>query len=120
MSASQLERLRSSLTPFGLEWTRRTGRPLATARDGMDFLASMKGRDDFWAALAHRDEGQARALDFAARFEQELVHQATQRRSLDETFEVGWRLLERLPRADLSRLGEKAWAWRRAHGGQPS
>jgi V/A-type H+-transporting ATPase subunit B len=65
-------------------------------------------------------ETDRRALAFADRFEQELVHQGTHRRGLDETFEIGWRLLEKLPRADLSRLGDAAFAWRREHGGRES
>jgi V/A-type H+-transporting ATPase subunit B len=61
-----------------------------------------------------------RALAFAARFEHELVHQGTARRSLEDTVELGWRLLEELPREDLSRLGEAAWAWRRERAGAES
>lgn len=62
-------------------------------------------------------ESDRRALAFAARFEQELVHQGTRRRSLEETVEIGWQLLETLPREDLSRLSDAAWAWRREHPG---
>jgi V/A-type H+-transporting ATPase subunit B len=62
-------------------------------------------------------EPERRALAFALRFEREIVHQGTTRRSLDETFELGWRLLEELPRSDLSRLDEAAWAWRSEHTG---
>ena len=54
-----------------------------------------------------------RALAFAQRFERELVHQGGERRGLEETVEVGWRLLEALPREDLSRLDDDAWAARR-------
>ena len=46
-----------------------------------------------------------RALDFAERFEREFVHQGTQRRSIAETLELGWRLLDRAPPQDLLRLG---------------
>lgn len=55
-------------------------------------------------------EADRRALDFAARFEQELVHQGNNRRGIAETIELGWTLLRRLPRADLSRLSDVAWA----------
>ena len=54
-----------------------------------------------------------RALEFAERFESELVSQGRSRRSLDETIEIGWQLLETLPREDLWRLGEEAWSARR-------
>lgn len=51
-SEAQLEHLKSRLLPFGAEWTALSGRALSTARDGIDFLAAMKNRDDFWASLA--------------------------------------------------------------------
>lgn len=60
-----------------------------------------------------------RALAFADRFEREYVHQGTVRRSLGETLEAGWRLLETLPREDLHRIPEEAWARRRGRGGTP-
>jgi V/A-type H+-transporting ATPase subunit B len=49
-------------------------------------------------------ESEQRILAFAARFERELVHQAGQRRSLDESFAVAWRLLGSIPRDELVRL----------------
>jgi V/A-type H+-transporting ATPase subunit B len=55
-----------------------------------------------------------RALDFAHRFEQEFVQQRDRRRSIADTLDVGWRLLESQPREDLSRLDEAAWSWRQA------
>jgi V/A-type H+-transporting ATPase subunit B len=58
-----------------------------------------------------------RALGFAERFEHEFVHQGEALRRVDETLAVGWRLLETLPREDLSRLGEDAWATRVPSGG---
>jgi V/A-type H+/Na+-transporting ATPase subunit B len=60
------------------------------------------------AGLAPADR---RAMAFAARFEDEFVGQAT-RRSLSETIEIGWRLLDTLPREDLLRLSDAAWAAR--------
>jgi V/A-type H+-transporting ATPase subunit B len=54
-----------------------------------------------------------RALEFAGRFEREFVHQGETRRSLSETLEAGWRLLETLPADDLSRISEAALAARR-------
>jgi V/A-type H+-transporting ATPase subunit B len=55
-----------------------------------------------------------RALGFADRFEREFVHQGTGRRTLAETIEVGWRLLETLPPDDWTRISEEVRARRRA------
>lgn len=55
-----------------------------------------------------------RALVFAERFEKELVGQGARRRSLAETIEQGWLLLETLPREDLSRIDQATWALRDA------
>jgi len=60
-----------------------------------------------------------RALEFAARFEHEFVHQGELRRSIAETLEVGWRLLESLPGEDLSRIGEAALGERAAARATP-
>ncbi|MBL0172031.1 MAG: V-type ATP synthase subunit B [Gemmatimonadaceae bacterium] len=49
-----------------------------------------------------------RALVFAEAFEREFIGQDA-RRSLDETFTVGWRLLDALPRDDLLRLSDATW-----------
>jgi V/A-type H+-transporting ATPase subunit B len=54
-----------------------------------------------------------RALGFAERFEREFLHQPA-RRTVAETIEQGWRLLETLPRDDLLRISDAAWAERRA------
>jgi len=43
-------------------------------------------------------------LAFAERFEAELVGQGPARRSLDESFEIAWRLLGRIPREELTRI----------------
>ena len=56
----------------------------------------------------------ARALAFADQFERELVGQGRARRTLDETFAVGWSLLEALPRAELQRVSDRTWERRRA------
>jgi V/A-type H+-transporting ATPase subunit B len=53
-----------------------------------------------------------RALAFADRFEREFVHQGSGRRSVAETIEVGWRLLETLPREDLVKISDEVWAQR--------
>lgn len=54
------------------------------------------------------------ALGFTDRFERELVGQGHERRSLAATMELGWRLLEALPRDALVRIDEETWARRRA------
>ncbi len=56
-----------------------------------------------------------RALAFADAFEREFVAQAG-RRTMDETFAVGWRLLETLPRDDLVRISDETWAARASTG----
>jgi V/A-type H+-transporting ATPase subunit B len=56
-------------------------------------------------------EPDRRALHFADRFERELVHQEA-RRSIQETFDIGWRLLASLPRQDLVRLSDATIAAR--------
>lgn len=45
-----------------------------------------------------------RALAFAEEFERTLVDQGAERRSLADTIEAGWRLLDRLPPEDLLKL----------------
>jgi V/A-type H+/Na+-transporting ATPase subunit B len=54
-------------------------------------------------------EGDQRALRFAARFEAEFVAQGRARRTIAETFDVGWGLLGELPRTDLHRISDEAW-----------
>jgi V/A-type H+-transporting ATPase subunit B len=55
-----------------------------------------------------------RALEFAGRFELEFVNQGMTRRSITETIEAGWRLLDTLPAEDLTRLPDAVLAARRA------
>ncbi|MDX1648764.1 MAG: V-type ATP synthase subunit B [Myxococcota bacterium] len=61
-------------------------------------------------------EEDRRALAFAERFEHELVHQGEARRSLEETASLGWRLLEGMPREDLTRMDEATWEARPRSG----
>jgi len=61
------------------------------------------------AGLAEADR---RALSFARRFEDEFVRQGGRRRSLQETLAEGWRLLETMPREDLTRISDATWAAR--------
>jgi V/A-type H+/Na+-transporting ATPase subunit B len=55
-----------------------------------------------------------RALAFAERFERELVGQGSARRTLAETIERGWTLLDTVPREDLLRLPDELLATREA------
>ncbi len=65
-SKSSLADLKLRLFRFGAEWRQVTGRQLATARDGLDFLTAMKSRDDFWAALVPSDLEAAGPIDAGA------------------------------------------------------
>jgi len=55
-----------------------------------------------------------RALELADAFERELVGQGTQRRTLAETLEAGWALMDRAPVEDLTRLSDALLARRKA------
>ena len=57
-----------------------------------------------------------RALTFVDRFEQTLVGQGRTRRTLSETLDAGWSLMEGFPREDLVRIREATWARRFAAG----
>ena len=50
-----------------------------------------------------------RALVFAEAFERNFIAQPGGRRTIDETFAAGWRLLETLPRDDLLRISDATW-----------
>lgn len=62
-------------------------------------------------------EADRRALAFSERFEREFIGQPKGRRSMEETFSLGWQLLETLPRHDLMRIGDATWA---AHEDAPA
>ena len=55
-------------------------------------------------------DAERRALEFSGRWEREFLRQPEARRSMDETFSLGWGLLETLPRHDLMRIGDATWA----------
>jgi V/A-type H+-transporting ATPase subunit B len=101
------------------------GRTFAEHRDWSDQLYAVyaRGREARLTAgivgESGLSEADRRALDFAARFERDFVHQAARRRSLADTQEVGWRLLETLPRGDLTKLDEESWKSRPRRGGRP-
>ena len=59
-------------------------------------------------------EADRRAIVFARVLEDELLGQVA-RRTIGETIEAGWRVLETLPRDDLDRLDEKTWRQREEH-----
>jgi len=65
------------------------------------------------AGLAAADR---RALAFAQEFENDLVGQGAGRRTIADTFEVGWKLLATLPREDLLRISDATWAARSSQG----
>lgn len=94
------------------------GRTVPEHREWADQLYAVytRGRDARQMAAIVGEAGLAaadrRAMAFADRFERELVGQGAHRRGLAETMEIGWTLLETLPRTDLLRLSEGAWAAR--------
>ena len=55
-----------------------------------------------------------RALELAELFEKEFVNQGTQRRTIGETLEAGWRLMDKVPREDLIKLSDELLASRQA------
>jgi V/A-type H+-transporting ATPase subunit B len=91
--------------PEHREWANQLYASYAQGREAR-LMAAIVGE----AGLAEADR---RALAFADRFERDFVHQ-THRRTIAETLEAGWRLLETLPRDDLLRIREATWAARRA------
>jgi V/A-type H+/Na+-transporting ATPase subunit B len=100
------------------------GRTVAAHRDWANqlYASYARGREArLMAAVvgeAGLSEADRRALGFAERFEREFLSQPD-RRSLGDTIAVGWRLLESLPRDDLFRISEAAWAQRTAAPERP-
>ncbi|HEY6808756.1 MAG TPA: V-type ATP synthase subunit B [Gemmatimonadales bacterium] len=97
--------------PEHREWADQLYAVYARGRDART-MATIVGE----AGLAAADR---RALAFADRFEREFVGQGAARRGIAETLGAGWRLLETLPREDLLRLSDAAWAARPTDGKQP-
>ena len=54
--------------------------------------------------VANLGDDERRFLDFSDRFERELVHQGGAFRPLEETLELGWRLLAAFPASALTRV----------------
>ena len=53
-----------------------------------------------------------RAIAFADRFEVEFIGQGPVRRSIGETVDIGWRLMESFPQEELTRISAGTWAER--------
>lgn len=60
-------------------------------------LASIAGKD----SLSSRDQ---LYLDFAEQFEQQFIHQGTEIRTIEETLNLGWKMLTLLPKSGLNRI----------------
>jgi V/A-type H+-transporting ATPase subunit B len=54
------------------------------------------------------------AISFADRFESRFVGQGEERRTIQETIDIGWSLIESFPRDELTRISEGTWSARRA------
>lgn len=89
------------------EWANQLYASYAQGREAR-LMAAIVGA----AGLSESDR---RALAFAERFEREFIGQ-DRRRTLAETLDAGWRLLETLPRDDLLRIGDATWDARLAAG----
>lgn len=95
------------------------GHTRADHREVSDQLYALyaRGREALTMAavvgMAGLTDADRRAADFSEKFEREFLTQ-TDRRTIDETLDIGWRLLETMPRAELSRIKPATWAARDA------
>jgi V/A-type H+-transporting ATPase subunit B len=95
------------------------GKTLPEHREWADQLYAIytRGREARTMAAIVGEAGLAaadrRALAFADRFEAEFVGQAGARRRIADTIEIGWHLLDSLPREDLLRISDAAWTARK-------
>jgi len=87
--------------PEHREWADQLYAVYARGREAK-MMAAIVGAD----GLAPIDR---RALALVETFERQLIHQGRARRSLDQTIELGWSLLEELPREELSRVSHATW-----------
>lgn len=92
--------------PEHREWADQLYAVYARGREAK-LMAAIVGSE----GLAPEDQ---HALDFTDSFEQRLIHQGRQRRALTDTFEIGWSLLETLPRDELTRMSAATWQARSA------
>ncbi len=83
------------------EWADQLYAIYARGREAK-LMAAIVGREGLAAADQH-------ALDFADTFERELVHQGRTRRTLRATIELGWSLLNTLPKTELTRISPATW-----------
>jgi V/A-type H+-transporting ATPase subunit B len=97
------------------------GRTRAEHREVSDQLSATyaRGREALTTAAiigrAGLTEADQRAADFTTHFEAEFIAQR-RRRTIGDTLEVGWRLLEPFPREELLRI--KAATWERRAAGE--
>jgi len=88
------------------EWSDQLYAAYARGREAQSMAAVL--------GLSGLPEGDRRALAFADSFERHFIGQPG-RRSIAETFEAGWNVLEQLPRSALQRLSEETWQrWQRS------
>jgi V/A-type H+/Na+-transporting ATPase subunit B len=101
----------------GKDKTREDHRPVADQL----YALYARGRDvRRMAAIvgaASLGDEERRLLDLAEAFEVELVGQGESRRSIDDTLELGWRLLSRFPPDQLNRIPAPLLEARRAAAG---
>jgi V/A-type H+-transporting ATPase subunit B len=96
------------------------GRTVPEHREWADQLYALyaRGREARLMAAIVGEAGlgaaDRRALAVAERFEREFLGQGGARRTIEETVELGWRLLESVPREDLFRIRDATWEarWR--------
>ena len=100
----------------------RGGRMLPAHREWADQLYAVyaRGREAKLMAAIVGSEGLApgdrRALDFVDAFEGQLINQSGTRRSILDTMQIGWSLLETLPRDELTRISDATWESRSDEG----
>ncbi|MFA9410520.1 MAG: V-type ATP synthase subunit B [Deltaproteobacteria bacterium] len=98
------------------------GRTVPAHREWADQLYAVyaRGREAKLMAAIVGSEGLApsdrRALDFVDAFEGQLINQSRTRRSILDTMQIGWSLLETLPRDDLTRISDTTWESRSDNG----
>ena len=91
------------------------GRTVPAHREWADQLYAVyaRGREAKLMAAIVGSEGLApgdrRALDFVDAFEGQLINQSRTRRSILDTMQIGWSLLETLPRDELTRISDATW-----------
>ena len=91
------------------------GRTVAEHREWADQLYALyaRGREARLTAAivgeASLGAGDRAAIDFADRFEEDFVRQGEVRRTIGETVDVGFALLETFPREELTRISDATW-----------